>query len=80
MIRLHAYKRIEKKKMMSIRELAWVTYISPLNAINSKRMKKSIDAFWPIEKPKPLTTELMRKRIKEAQEKYFEELKKKENG
>ena len=52
-IRLHGFKRDIKRKDMSLRELAWITYISP--HLDPKKMKKSKDAFWPIEKKNPVS-------------------------
>lgn len=75
MIRLHAFKRKEKRDVMMLRELAWVTYIAPHQ--DRKRLKKSKEAFWPIKSnnKKAEVTDLMRSRIKEAQGKFFKEQK-----
>lgn len=78
MIRLHGYQREQKREMMRVRELAWVTYMAPHQ--NPKRMKRSIDAFWPLKKGKKELSQKQQDAIRRAQEQYLEDLKKKENG
>ena len=78
MIRLVAWKRMEKREMMKTREIAWITYIAPHQ--DPKKMKKTINAFWPVDHPKISTTELMRERMKKAYEDYKNQVKAKQNG
>ena len=77
-LRLLAYKRQEKNKVLMLRELAWITYIAPHQ--DRKRLKKTKQSFWPIEKEKKKKNsdeaEKMRKRIKDAQQKFLDEQKK----
>lgn len=55
-----------------LRELAWVTYTAPHQ--DPKKMKKSIDSFWPLKKPVSKTKrELMIDRFKEATKDYLKE-------
>lgn len=75
-IRLHSYQRQELNNLYKLRELAWVTYIAP--HLNPKKLKRTKDAFWSIKnKAKGDVTDLMKERIKDAQKKYFDELKEK---
>lgn len=78
LIRLYAWKRDEERKELSLRELAWITYIAPNQ--DPKKMKKSKEAFWPMKKNKKNTvTDDMKAAIKKAQEEYLE-AKNKQNG
>ena len=77
-IRLHAYRRQEENDIYKLRELAWITYMAP--HLDTKKMKKSKEAFWPIGgKKNSQATDLMRKRMKEAQEMYKREKESKKN-
>lgn len=77
-IRLHAWERIEEKELFLLRELAWVTYIAPHQ--DPKKMKKSKDSFWRLKrKGDNALNERMKSRMKEAIDKYKEEIKQK-NG
>lgn len=77
-IRLHAWERQEKRELYRLRELAWVIYNAPYQ--DPKKMKKNIDSFWSIEPKKGSeVTEKMRQRMKEAVEKYQDEIKQKQN-
>ena len=78
-IRLHAYKRIEKKEWYKVREIAWASLIAP-NA-NPKKLPKSKNAFIPLDsKRKTIITNKMAERIKQVQEEYLEQKKELENG
>lgn len=81
LIRLHAWKRQEKRDVFMLRELAWITYIAP--HLNPKRMKKTKEAFWSLKekaKSDSVTDNVMRQRIKDAQEAFFKEQKELENA
>ena len=63
------------------REIAWSALVGPNS--NPKKLPKSKQQFWPLvsdKKKKAVLNEKMMKRIKEAQDKYFRELKEKSNG
>ena len=79
-IRSFSFMRMEKRDEYKRRELIWNIYTAPHR--DPKTMKKTIGAFWPIEKDNkgPGPTEKMIQAFKEAQIKYLEEKKKKENG
>ena len=70
-IRLHGFRREQKSELLQLRELAWITYIAPHS--DPKKMKKSIDQFWPIGKKKGKVTDKMIKAMEEAQKRYLEE-------
>ena len=78
-IRMAAWNREQERLIMATRELAWITYIAPHQ--NPKKMKKSINAFWPIKKKKKKVADedLMRRRIKDAQDSFFKEQNQLEN-
>ena len=63
---------------MQLRELAWITYVAPHQ--DPKKMKKSIDQFWPINGKKSKVTEKMIKAMEEAQKQYLEEKNKKDGS
>ena len=70
-MRLHGFRREQKNELLQLRELAWITYIAPHS--DPKKMKKSIDQFWPISKKKGKVTDKMIKAMEEAQKRYLEE-------
>lgn len=72
-IRLRGFQREQKREWYKIRELAWVTYIAPHQ--DPKKMKKSKNAFWPMDK-KTGVTDKMREAMIQAQIEYM----KKKNG
>jgi hypothetical protein len=74
-IRLHGFKREQEREMLKLRELSWITYIAPHQ--DPKKMKKTIDAFWPVKKPKKKISQAMIARMEEVTAQY---LKEKENG
>ena len=75
-IRLHGFKRENERKLYNMREMAWVTYISP--HLDPKKMKKSKEAFWPIHKKSPkIEAERMKATMERAMKEY---LNKKNNG
>ena len=61
---------------MDMREMAWVTYISP--HLDPKKMKKSKEAFWPMKKKAPRSEAQKRKAIMEQA--MAEYLKNKKDG
>lgn len=75
-IRLHGFRREQERELMQFRELTWITYISP--HLDPKKMKKSIDQFWPIKKGRKKVSEEMIERMKKVTAEYL--AKKKENG
>jgi hypothetical protein len=74
-IRLHGFKRDEERKVLAMREMAWITYISPHQDL--KKMKKSIDAFWPLKKTKDGASDKAKKAMMAAMAQYIKD---KENG
>ena len=75
-IRLHAYKRIEKKEWYKVREIAWNALIAP-NA-NPKKIPKNKELFIPLtDNIKPSISDVMKERINEVKQEYFKQL---ENG
>jgi hypothetical protein len=73
LIRCHAYRRIEKRELYLLREMAWVTYVAP--HLNPKKMKKSRDAFWRIDEAKASqASDAQRERMKQAQAQYILDL------
>lgn len=74
LIRLHGFRRDQEKGVMMLRELSWMVYVSPHQ--DPKKMKKTIDAFWPLKKSvSKEKRDVMIERFKEAQIKYLEEKK-----
>jgi hypothetical protein len=72
LIRLHGFRRNQETDMMMLRELSWVVYTAPHN--DPKKMKKSIEGFWPIKKGAVVNNkQKMIDAMKKAQEKYLEE-------
>jgi len=77
LIRLHGFRREREYELMMQRELSWIVYTSPHN--DPKKMKRSIDAFWPIKKGvSENRKDKMREALLEAQRKYLEEKKQKD--
>lgn len=77
LIRLKGWKRLEHLRMMEIRELAWHIYIAPHQ--DRKRLKKSIDAFWPVKRKHNKVTDKQREALLQAQMEYLLKKKEKEN-
>ena len=73
-IRAYAYQRMQEKKDLRAREVAWSALIAP-NA-DPKKLPRTKDKFWQIGIKETTITDDMRERIREAQEKY----KKDKNG
>ena len=74
-IRLHSWIRQSEREVFLIRELAWIVYIAPHN--DPKKLKKTREQFWPLKKGgEKKVTDSMLKRIKEAQKKYHDDIKK----
>ena len=77
LIRLHGFRREQENDMMMLRELSWIVYTAPHS--DPKKMKKSKEAFWPLEKStSKKSKEHMIEAFKQAQEKYLEEKKQKD--
>ena len=78
-LRLHGHRRAEERQMLHIRELGWIIYNAPHQ--DPKKMKRSIDAFWPLNnKSKKKVTDEMRKRMEEVTKAYLEKKKEKEGN
>jgi len=74
LIRLHGFKREQRKDMMMLRELSWIVYTAPHN--DPKKMKKSIDGFWPINKGmSKKAKESMLNKMRMVADKYLEQKK-----
>lgn len=73
LIRLHGFKRQQERDVSMLRELAWVVYTAPHQ--DPKKMKKSIDTFWPMKKKAVSKTkrELMIEKFKAATVDYLKE-------
>lgn len=72
LIRLHGFRRDQENDMMMLREATWIIYTAPHN--DPKKMKRTKDAFWPINKAVTKNKrEVMMQRIKEVQEQYLKE-------
>lgn len=74
-IRLHGFRREQEMEMLRLRELSWITYVAPHQ--DPKKMKKSINQFWPLSKEKKRVSKEMVERMKFVTQEY---LKKKEHG
>jgi len=75
-LRLHGLARDNERRLIEMREMAWVTYIAPHS--DPKKMAKTKEKFWPIKKKAP-KVELKRRR--EAMERAMKEyLKNKKDG
>jgi len=72
MIRLHAFKRQERNEWYKIRELAWNSLIG--SHVNPKKLPKTKESFMPLNlKRKVEISNLMKERIKQAQEQYIKD-------
>ena len=76
-IRLHGFRREREREMMMLRELSWITYVAPHQ--DPKKMKKSINAFWPIKKKKVIS-ESVAERFKAVTKDYLEKKKLKDGS
>lgn len=75
-IRLHGFRREQERETLRLRELAWITYVAPHQ--DPKKMKKSIEQFWPLrKKSSKKDAERMRARMEQAMQDY---LKNKKDG
>ena len=74
-IKLHAYKRIELNEWQRTRLIAYQVHL--LQYMFSKKKPPKIDDFMPLEPVKKKEVndyaEMMRERIKQAQEQYLKE-------
>jgi len=77
-IRAFAYNRIEEKKDLRTREIAWASLIG--SHLDPKKLPKSKDAFWQIGEKKSTVTDAMREAISRAQKQYLIDKQKAENG
>ena len=78
-IRLHAFKRIERKEWYKVREIAWNSLIG--SHVNPKKLPKTKNAFIALDsKKKGIITNKMAERIKQVQQEYLEQKKELENG
>ena len=77
-IRAFAYRRMQEKKELLAREIAWNALIG--SHYNPKKLPKDKNRFWQIGNKKISTNDSMKLAIKKAQEDYFKELKQKQNG
>ena len=79
LIRLHGFRREKDEDIMMLRELSWMVYTAPHN--DPKKMKKSIDAFWPLNREvSDNRKERMQLALIEAQKNYLEEKKLKDGN
>lgn len=76
-IRLFAWNRGQDREWFKLREIAWASLIG--SHVNPKKLPKSKERFMPLKKKKK-TSESMIKRIKEAQEQFYKDKQKLENG
>ena len=75
-IRAFAYRRMQEKKELLAREVAWSALIG--SHYNPKKLPKTKEKFWSIGKKKQSKRdESMQNAIKQAQEDYFKQLKEK---
>jgi len=74
-IRAYAYKRMEERKDLRFREVAWASLIG-FHA-DGKKLPKNKQQFWKIGKSEPVINERIKLAIKNARDKY---LKNKDNG
>lgn len=78
-IRAFAYRRMQEKKELLTREIAWSALIG--SHYNPKKLPKTKDKFWQIGNKKKVSDSRMQDAIKAAQEEYFKEKQLKElNG
>ena len=77
-IRAFAYRRMQEKKELLAREIAWAGLIG--SHYNPKKLHKSKDKFWQIGTKKKVTDARMQEAIKKAQDDYFKELERQKNG
>jgi hypothetical protein len=77
-IRAFAYRRMQEKKELLTREVAWASLIG--SHYNHKKLPKSKELFWKIGNKPNKANDRMKEAIKKAQEDYFKELKQKQNG
>jgi hypothetical protein len=78
-IRLHAYKRLERKEWYKVREIAYAATVGA--HLNPKRLPKTKEQFMPLNlKFRNTQRERIAKRIKEAQNEYYKQLKIVNNG
>lgn len=76
-IRAFAYRRMQEKKELLAREVAWASLIG--SHYNPKNLPKSKDKFWRIGVKPKVTNTRMQEAIKAAQDEYFKK-KKELNG
>jgi len=76
-IRSYAFNRMQERKDLRAREIAWASLIGFHS--NPKKLPKTKERFWSIGAKKQTNTR-MQEAIKQAQEDYFKELKQQENG
>jgi hypothetical protein len=77
-IRAFAYRRMQERKELLAREIAWASLTG--SHYNPKKLPKSKDKFWRIGTKPKVENERMKEAIKKAQEDYFKELKRQKNG
>ena len=77
-IRAFAYRRMQEKKELLAREIAWAGLIG--SHYNPKKLPKSKDKFWRIGTKKKVTDTRMQEAIKAAQDEYFKKKKELLNG
>lgn len=74
-IRSFGYRRMQERKDLLFREVAWSSLIG--SHFNPKKLPKSKDKFWQIGEKKSGLTEEQKKAIIKAKEQYHKE---KQNG
>ena len=77
-IRLYSFKRVEERKDIRAREIAWNALLAP--HYNPKKLPKTKERFWQIGEKTTSINDAMKAKIKEAQDEYFKEKQQLENG
>jgi hypothetical protein len=78
-IRLYAYRRQEKNKAFWYRELAWASTLAP--HLDHKKLPRTKEQFMPLDGERVNSRrDLMRAKIKQAQEQYLKEQKLKDGS
>ena len=76
-LRAFAYKRMEEKTDIRVREIAWTSLVAPYQ--DPKKMPKTKDKFWQIGTKKHSDMDVrMKEAIENAQREYLEAKKQKE--